>query len=430
VTEPPFDPEGFEAERPGFAGWLRRVPVDISPLKLSRPFRRLWVGTGISAIGSQITAVAIPYQVYRDTGSTFVVGLLGIAALVPLLVVPLYGGAVADAVDRRKLLLLSDVALALVTVGLLANSLLADPSIPVLFGAELLGTAAYCFQSPTRNALTPSLVPPEKLTAALAIDDVVFTLARTAGPAVGGLLIALVGLSGAFALDLLTFGASFIVIWLLPSLPASPDVDRPSLRSVLDGLRYVRTRKEILAIFVVDANAMVFGMPSALFPAFAAELGGGAGVLGLLYAAPYTGALLASLSSGWVQHVRRQGVGVCIAASLWGVAIAAVGFTQALWLAFVFLAAAGAADYVSAILRNSILLAATPDHLRGRLSGIELAQVASAPQIGNVEAGAVAALTSLRFSIVSGGILTVIGTGVVAVAMPALVRYDAKRARE
>jgi MFS family permease len=374
--------------------------------------------------------VAIPYQVYRDTGSTFVVGLLGIAALIPLLVVPLYGGAVADAVDRRKLLLLSDVALAVVTVGLVANSALATPSVPALFAAELLSTAAYCFQSPTRNALTPSLVPPEKLTSALALDDVVFTLARTAGPAFGGLLIAAVGLTTAFALDLLTFGASFFVIWLLPSVPAAPGAERPSLGSILDGLRYVRTRKELLGIFVVDTNAMIFGMPSALFPAFAASLGGGAGTLGFLYAAPSVGAFGASLSSGWVQHVRRQGVGVCIAASLWGVAIAAFGFTNTLWLALVLLAAAGAADYVSAILRNAILLSATPEHLRGRLSGIELTQVASAPQIGNVEAGAVASLTSLRFSIVSGGILTVLGTGVVALAMPALVRFDARRARE
>src|SRR5262249_11193593 len=271
-------------------------------------------------------------------------------------VVPLYGGAVADAVDRRKLLLLSDIGLALVTLGLLANSLLADPSVPARFAAELLGTAAYGFQSPTRNALTPSLVPPEKLTAALAIDDVIFTLARTAGPAFGGLLIAAVGLSGAFALDMLTFAASFVAIWLLPSLPAAPGADRPSLRSILDGLRYVRTRKDLLGIFVIDSNAMFFGFPNALLPAFAVGLGGGAGTLGLLYAAPYTGAFAASVSSGWVQHVRRQGLGVCVAASLWGVALVGFGFSTTLWLAFIMLAAAGAADYVSAILRNSILL--------------------------------------------------------------------------
>jgi MFS family permease len=355
------------------------------------------------------------------------VGLLGVAALVPLLVVPLYGGAVADAVDRRRLLLFSDVALALVTVGLLANSLLPSPSIVVLFVAQTLSTAAYSFQSPARNALTPRLIPPEKLTAALAIDDVIFTLSRTAGPAAGGILIALVGLSGAFALDLITFGASFLAIWLLPAVPAAPDADRPSLRSILDGLRYVKTRKDLLGIFIVDSNAMLFGMPSALFPAFAVELGHGAGAVGFLYAAPYFGALLASLSSGWVSHIRRQGVGVCIAAGLWGAAIAAFGLANSLWLAMVFLAAAGAADFVSAILRNSILLAATPDHLRGRLSGIELAQVASTPQLGNVEAGALASLTSVRFSIVSGGILCVAGTAVIAVALPALVRYDAKK---
>jgi MFS family permease len=411
-------------------GLLVRIAVDIRPLRESRDFRRLWFGTGISAIGSQITTVAIPFQVYAETRSTLLVGLLGIAALVPLLVVPIYGGAVADAVDRRRMLLLSDLALLTVTGALVVNALLPSPSVWFLFVAEALGTAAYGFQRPARNALTPRLVRDDQLLAAIAVEDVVFTLARVAGPVMAGVLISVIGLEGAYAIDMATFAASLGAIWLLPPVPPALDADRPSLKSILDGFRYVRRRRVLLGIFVVDTNAMIFGFPRALFPAFAEKLGGGAGVLGLLYAATSAGAFVASLTSGWMMTIRRQGLAVCIAAAAWGVAIVLVGFAEAVWFALLFLAVAGAADFVSAILRSNILLTVTPDSMRGRLSGIELAQVAGAPELGNVEAGIVASLTSVRASIVSGGLLTVVGTVGVALAIPALVRYDARRPQD
>ena len=407
-------------------GLLARIAIDITPLRRSRAFRRLWFGTGISAIGSQITTVAIPFQLYDETKSTLLVGLLGIAALVPLLIVPIYGGAVADAVDRRLMLLVSDVALLLVTLGLLVNALLPDPQIWALYAGETLGTAAYGFQRPARNALTPKLVGEELLLPAIAVEDVVFTLARVAGPAMAGLLIAGVGVPGAYGIDALTFSASMLAIWLLPHLPPAHDADRPSLKSILDGFRYVVHRRVLLGIFVVDTNAMIFGMPRSLYPAFADKLGGGAGVLGFMYAAPFTGALIASLTSGWMRGVRRQGLAVCIAAGGWGLAIALVGLANAVWVALVFLAVAGASDFISAVLRGNILLTVTPDTMRGRLSGIELAQVAGAPEIGNVEAGIVASLASVRASIVSGGVLSVIGSAVCALAFPALRRYDAR----
>jgi MFS family permease len=415
-----------ELDRPSERGLFARVAVDIRPLRTSRDFRRLWFGTGISAFGSQITTVAIPIQVYALTESTLMVGLLGVAALVPLLVVPIYGGAVADAVDRRRLLLLSDVALLLVTGGLIVNALLPDPKLWALYAGEALATAAYGFQRPARNALTPRLVGDEQLAAAITVEDVIYTLARVGGPALGGLLVGLVGFAGAYAIDLATFAASLFAIWLLPSAPPSPEADRPSVRAIVDGFRHVGRRKVLLGIFLVDTNAMIFGMPKALFPALADRLGGGPGAVGLLYAGTSAGAFAASLVSGWMTEVRRQGLWVCVAAAAWGVAIVLVGLAHSVWLAFVLLAAAGAADFVSAVLRSVILLAATPDHLRGRLSGIELAQVASAPELGNVEAGIVASLTSVRASIVSGGVLTVVGTVAVAAAVPALLRYDAR----
>jgi MFS family permease len=425
----PAEDAAAEAERPGAVSFLSRLAVDLTPIRQSKPLRRLWFGTGISAIGSQITTVAIPFQVYELTGSTLAVGLLAIAGLIPLLTVPLYAGAVADAVDRRRLLLFSDVALALVSVGLIANALLPNPSVAALFVAEALGTAAYGFQRPARNALTPRLVPPEQLTAALAVEDIFFNLARVAGPAMAGVLIAAIGLPGTYGVDVATFGASLVSIWLLPPIPPAHDAERASLSAILDGLRYVQTKPVLMGIFLVDTNAMVFGMPSALFPALAQQLGGGPRTVGFLYAAPYAGALAASLLSGWMTRVRRQGLGVYVAVLGWGVAIALAGLTDAILPVLVFLAFAGAADYISAVLRSVILLTATPDSMLGRLSGIELAQVAGAPAVGNLEAGVVASLTSVRFSIVSGGLLCTVGAIVIALAFPALLHYDARKER-
>jgi MFS family permease len=403
---------------------LSRFAVDVRPLRSSRPFRRLWFGTGISAIGSQITTVAIPIQVWEETHSTFLVGLLGIAALVPLLTVSIVAGAVADAVDRRRLLLVSDLGLAAVTVVLLFNALADDPSLPLLFACEAGATAAYAFQRPARNALTPKLVPEDQLLAAIAVEDVVFNLSRVAGPALAGVLIATVGFGGAYAFDLATFGASLVAIWLLPRLPKIEDAESPSLRSILEGFRLVRREPALLGIFTVDTVAMIFGMPSALFPAFGEALGGGASTVGLLYAAPSAGAFVASVFSGWMTRVRRQGLGVCVAAAGWGVAIAAFGLATSVPLALLMLAFAGGADFVSAVLRSTILLQVTPDSMRGRLSGIELAQVAGTPALGNLEAGALASLVGLRASIVSGGVLCVLGTAVVALALPAFRRYE------
>jgi MFS family permease len=324
------------------------------------------------------------------------------------------------------MLLISDIALVLVTAGLLANALLPNPRVWFLFVAEALGTAAYGFQRPARNALTPRLVPSDQLLAAIAVEDLVSNLARVVGPALAGVLIGVVGLAAAFAIDIATFGASLLAIWLLPPSPAAADADRPSLQSILDGFRLVVRSKALLGIFVVDTNAMIFGMPRALFPAFAEQLGGGPGVLGLMYGAPFAGALGASITSGWMMHVRRQGLGVCVAAGAWGIAIGLFGFATSVWFALVMLAIAGAADFISAVLRGNILLTVTPDSMRGRLSGIELAQVAGMPELGNVEAGIVASLTSVRASIVSGGVLTVLGTVVIGLALPAFVRYDAR----
>jgi MFS family permease len=403
-----------------------RMRVDTRPFK-HRDFRNMWFGQAVSTIGGEIGAVAVPYQVYTLTHSTALVGLLGLASLIPLLFVPLIGGAIADANDRRSVLLRTETGMAVVAGAFVLNSQLAHPRVWALFVLQSVAVAIFSLGRPAMSSLTPRLVPDEEIPAAVALSSVYNSLAGVGGPAVGGILIKLVGFSWTYGIDLVTYAASFFVIWLLPRLPPIEDVDRPSLKSIVDGFRFLKGRQPILGIFAVDTSAMVFGMPTALFPALALHrLGGDASTVGYLYAAPYAGALVCSLASGWTSHVRRQGVAVTIAACVWGLAIAGFGFMTTLWPALLLLAVAGGADFFSAVLRSTMLLRVTPDHLRGRLSGIEFTQVASAPNLGDLEAGVLASLTSLRFSIVSGGILCVVGCIATALALPGFLRYDSR----
>ena len=419
-----------DAERPGVRAFLGRLAGDVRPLRRYPPFRRLFVGQTVSTFGSEVAAVAAPFQLYELTHSTLQVGLLSLCELVPLLTLTIVGGAVADAIDRRRLLLVTETLLALVAGGFALNAALPHPRVWAIYALVALAMSVFSLGVAGLNSVIPRLVEPHELAAANAIENVYSSTTSVAGPALGGVLIAALGLTGAYALDGATFTASLWSVWRLPPLPPARDADRPSLRSIADGFRFARQKKVLLGMFLVDSNAMVFGMPRALFPALALNrFHGGASVLGGMYAAPYAGALVASLLSGWIGNVRRQGLIVAVAAALWGAAIAAFGFAGSLWVALLLLAAAGAADNVSAVLRGTILWTVTPDSLRGRLSGIEFAQVASTPALGNVEAGVVASLTSLRFSIVSGGLLCIAGTVAIAVAVPALIRYDASASR-
>jgi MFS family permease len=409
---------------------LRGLAIDLGPLRRYPAFRRLFVGQTVSAFGSEVAAVAAPIQLYHLTHSTLQVGLLSLCELFPFLTLTIVGGAIADAVDRRKLLLVTEVLLAIVALAFAFNASLAHPRVWALYVLVTLTMSIFSLGVAGLNTVIPRLVGPDELAAANAIENVYGSTTNVAGPALGGALIALLNYRGAYLLDAGTFAASLWSVWRLPPLRPAHDAQRPSLRTIAEGFRFVRRKKVLLGMFLVDSNAMVFGMPRALFPALAfGRFHGGSGIAGLLYAAPYAGALISSLLSGWIGHVRRQGLIVAIAAALWGAAIVAFGFATSLWLALLFLAAAGAADNVSAILRGTILWTVTPDHIRGRVSGIEFTQVAATPALGNVEAGVVASLTSIRFSVVSGGLACVVGTFLVALAVPAFIRYDA-RARE
>jgi MFS family permease len=410
-------------------GLAPRFILDTRPLR-RRDFRNLWLGQMVSTIGSEIAVVAVPFQVYTQTHSTALVGLLGLASLIPLLAVPLVGGAIADAHDRRAVLLRTELGMTFVALLFLGNALLPHPQVWALFVLQLLAVAVFSLGRPAMSALAPRLVPVEEFEAANAIEGVYGSLAAAAGPAIGGLIIAGAGVPWTFGIDAVTFAASLVALWSLsPQLPEIDEVERPSLRSIVDGFRFLKGRQELIGIFAVDTSAMVFGMPSALFPAIALHrLGGDAATVGYLYAAPYAGALVCSLTSGWTSRVRRQGLAVTIFACAWGAAIGAFGFVTSLWPALVLLAVAGGADFFSAVLRSTILLRSAPDHLRGRLLGIEFTQVASAPNLGDLEAGVLASLTSLRFAVASGGVACIAGCVAAALALPRFLRYDAQAA--
>ncbi len=402
----------------------RAVVVDVEPLRSSRPFRLLWSGQLVSFLGTQITAVAAPVQVYGITRSTFAVGLLGLVQLGPLLVCSLLGGALADALDRRRLLLMTNLALAATTVALALNAASSHPRLWPIYVASGAAAGLSGIDSPTRQASIPGLVREEQFPAALALNQIVMTTGLALGPAVGGLLIAQLSLTAAYSVDVATFAVALVFLLRMNPMPPLGGGRKAGFRSIAEGLRFLKGRRALQGTFVIDVNAMVFGMPRAVFPQLAATtFGGGAGVAGLLYAAPGTGALIGALSSGWVGRVRRQGRAVLLSVLAWGVAIAAFGFSPWLWLALVFLAVAGAADVVSAVFRNTILFAEVPDNLRGRLSAVHIAVVTGGPRLGDAESGTVAALAGPQAAVVSGGLACVAGVAVIARLLPELGRW-------
>jgi MFS family permease len=417
------DETELHGERAGRWSWLRLAVVDTRPLR-RREFRLLFLSRSVSFAGTMVTFVAIPYQVFQLTRSPVAVGLLGLVELLGLLLTALVGGALADARDRRAMVRATELALAVLSAVLAVNAELDRPRVWVLFAVAAAIAALEGLQRPSLDALLPRLVPREELTAAGALGALQNGAAMIGGPALGGLLIAAAGLPAAYAVDVASFALALLLLWRMHAVPPPPEADRPSLRGVLDGLRYARSRPELLGTYLVDLAAMVFGMPMALFPAIAARYGG-PGVLGLLYAAPSAGALLANATSGWTARVRRHGLAILVAAGVWGVGVAGFGVAGPLWLALGLLAAAGAADMVSGLFRMTIWNQTVPDRLRGRLAGIELLSYASGPALGNLEAGAAAALVGVRASVVSGGLLCVAAVALLALAMPAFRSYDA-----
>ena len=410
-------------------GWLHLATVDFTPLRRHRDFRLLFIGRLVSFFGSMITVVAFPYQVYQLTHSVLLVGLLGVLEFAAILLFAMLGGALADASDRRSMVLLTEVGLMACSLILAGNAALPNPQVWILFAITVVWGGLDAVQRPSLDAMLPRLVDRDELAAAAALNSMRGTLGQILGPALGGVLLATIGLPLTYMVDVATFVVGLACLWLMRAVPPPVNAERPSLKRVVEGLRYAKSRPELIGTYAVDIIAMFFGMPMALFPAIAQGLGG-PGVLGMLYAAPAVGSFLFSATSGWTNRVHRHGMGVIVAAIVWGLAIIGFGLAPGLIAALVFLALAGAADMMSGVFRSVIWNQTIPDSLRGRLASIEMLSYTSGPALGNFEAGLVASLVNIRFSIISGGVLCVAGCVMCALALPAFRNYDSRRYRQ
>lgn len=412
---------------------MPRLLADLTPLRVSADYRRIWTALSVSSIGQQMTAVAVGIQVFSLTHSSFAVGLVGLFQLVPLIGFGLYGGMLSDVHDRRLLGLLTAIGLMACSVVLVVQSALGIGSVALLYVVVAVQSAFFAVGNPARASIIPRLIGLDLLPSANALGMLAFNVGSTAGPLVGGLAVALTGgVTAAYAVDAVAFTGVVYAMWRLrPVRPEGAAPTRAGWAAVKDGITFLRGKKNLQMSFYVDIVAMVFGMPRALFPAIGVAMFPGdarmaATAVGLLSAAPALGAGVSGVFSGPLRHVRRQGLAIVAAVLAWGLSIAVFGLVRWLPLACLFLAVAGAADNVSAVFRSTILQAATPDEFRGRLQGIFTVVVAGGPRLGDVESGTVAALFGETVSVVSGGIACVVATLALVAAVPSFLRYDAR----
>ena len=406
--------------------------LDLSPLRESRSFRLLWIGQLISLSGTQLRFVAVPYQIYLLTGSSFDVGLIGLFQAIPLIAFSLFGGVIADAFDRRRLLLVTQVTLAVTSAALALGTQAGIASPAFIYGIVAIASAFSAFDNPARASLMPTLVERRSLAAAMTLQQVLFQTASIAGPAFAGVVLVAFGVAGAYWIDAVSFLAAIVAVALLRAPARVPAARRQNLASSLgEGLTYFRSNRILLSTMSLDFLATFFGSPRALFPYYADRVFRvGPEGLGLLFAAPGVGSLIAAVSAGWIPRVRRQGLAVLLAVTAWGLAIAAFGaISDGLFpLALLFVALAQGADTVSTIFRGTILQMVVPDDLRGRLVAINSIFVIGGPMLGQVESGAVAAIVSPEFAVVSGGLACVGAVGLIALAAPELAAYTPEQA--
>ena len=427
---------------------MARLLVDITPLRVSPAFRRLWLGNTLAYVGTQLTLVAVSLEVFALTGSSFAVGLLGLAALVPLVVAGLYGGAIADRHDRRRVALTSSAVMWLTTVGIAAQAWAGFESVPVLYALVALHSGASGINQPTRGAIIPALVGLPLVPAANALNMMTFSVALMVGPVLGGVLVAAVGYAWTYSIDVVTFLAALYAVWRLPSLPpqraetATASGTRWGLASVVEGLRFLGSRPNLRMTFLADIVAMTTAFPRALLPAIGAVvLGGGEAAVGVLLAAMAAGAFLAGLFSAPFTRLHAQGWGVYVSILVWGAAVAAFGgvvwwaqslpdgdprLTLAFALAALCMAVGGAADSLSGVFRGSILQSATPDHLRGRLQGVFVVVVAGGPRLGELITGGASVGLGEGPTLLAGGVLCMLGVTALMRWQPGFLRYDAR----
>ena len=397
--------------------------INLSIFRRNRNFTFLYIGQFISFLGTMITSVALPYQIYTETQSTLMVGLLSLAQLLPLLVTALIGGVFADRYHRRKLLLVSELILTVGCLLLALNSLAPQPHIWVMFVVSALMSAFTGLHRPALDSIVQQIVDKKDLPVVSSLGTLKFNAAMIIGPAIGGLIIARYGIVITYLVDVATFFISLCALLLMTRIPKPNEwKDESTLSALRSGIRYALSRQELVGTYAIDFMAMVFGMPMALFPAIA-ESFGGAKVLGMLYAAPAVGALVISFFSGWTAHIKRYGIAITVSATLWGVSIIFFGLSSNLWIALFFLALAGAFDGISGIFRMTMWNETIPNELRGRMAGIEMVGYLSGPKLGDTEAGLVAAMFGITASVVSGGVLCVASVVVTCLFLPKFWRY-------
>ena len=407
----------------------RRLFADVGPLRESRDFRRLWAGTALSAVGGALTTFAVPLQVYDITRSALAVGAIGVAQLIPTVVIGLLGGAVADAVDRRKLVLAAGGGSAAVSAGLAAQAFAGLHSVWLLYALVAVSASFRAISSPAQRTFVPSLLPADQVAAGLALNQLSFYITLTAGPALAGLIAAVpaLGLRACYLVDAVSFACSLYGVAPLPALPRRAAAARPGPRAVAAGVRYIGRSRVLAGAFLADLNATIFGLPVALFPAINAErFGGNPRTLGLLMAAIGVGGLVSGTLSGPVGHIVRQGRAMLWAVAIWGAAFAGFAVARTLWLTLAMLAIAGAADTFTVVFRGTIVQQTTPDEFRGRVTAADYVVGVSGGQLGNLEAGALGSLTSPAVSALSGGLVTIAGAIVISLVLPAFTRYRAQ----
>lgn len=408
---------------------MRRLAIDTRPLRIP-DYRRLWLSTAITAVGGQFTVVAVPKQVFDITGSSAYVGLTGVFGLVPLLVFGLWGGAIADALDRRTVIIVSNAAIALTSVAFWAQAVAGLNNVWLVLGLLAVQQAFVAINMPTRTAAVARMVPLELLPSATALSTTVASFGMVFGPLVAGALMPVAGLQLLYLIDSVALAAATVMILGIPKLPPLDGVRRRAgLKDIADGFRYLAAKNVLLASFLLDIIAMVAGMPRALYPELAertfGDPPGGGLALGLLYAAIPIGALLCGLASGWIGDIHRHGVGVTIAVCAWGAAVIGFGLAQALWLAVLFMVLAGAADMVSMVYRSAILQSDATDEMRGRMQGVFTVVVAGGPRIADLVHGWAAAGVGTSAAAAGGGVLVILLTVVAVVCLPAFWRYHA-----
>jgi MFS family permease len=410
---------------PGWRQRLASLRVDTRPLRESRDFRLLfWAGT-VFYLGGMVSYVALPYQLYTLTGSNFAVGALGIAELVPLVVFGLYGGALADHVDRRRMLVATGAVQVVLTALLAVNAFLPEPQVFAIYALGAALAATQSLQRPSREALEPRTVPHDQILAASALSSLGVQVGLLTGPAVGGLLLATVGVGWCFVVDVVGLVVATVLFAAMRPYPVRDRSNPPSLRGLREGIEYAVRRRDLLGTYVVDLVAMFLAMPVVLFPALAEDVFARPELLGLLYSAETVGSLLAMATSGWTARVHRHGRAIVVAAMVWGGAIALMGVAPNPWWALGFLTVAGGADMISGVFRSTVWNSTIPDHMRGRLAGIEMLSYSLGPLGGQVRAGLVADRWSVRGSVTSGGLLCVVGVAATAMWLRSFWSYDA-----